>query len=405
MIRPARLARSGTRHPGRSLRRHSESLLQIPLVARALADPRMRPVARAVDAGWAYERFIKKVSPGFNPFAGQIIFASQSRFGHWRSRPQQSARSLNHEDRLLREVCFYVHDYLHNWTYGVIRVLRPQAELGFGRIFTRNFEDLTFLHLVTEAAATVGLDYWYLATIAVNDVCPIGSHFGQLTVTYREEHLAEYRRARPGLVVQAPEFFEELVSFYCTGEIHGFDARDLQRSPLLFTWLSHEVAYGVRQREYTRAWLAHLGAVALAERDLGRPVRCDKPWQRRLVRSVGEALWGLVKHGADFQIEVIDPRDAWTARGRPTIDPRFVNLGCLEPAELDQFVDASIALREIVMVQYLVRHDLARFDRDKDGVLRAVMKASDLRGLRGLLRDEPMLPRSSHEPHDILVLA
>jgi hypothetical protein len=62
-------------------------------------------------------------------------------------------------------------------------------------------------------------------------------------------------------------------------------------------------------------------------------------------------------------------------------------------------------VRELVMAQHLLRHDLARFDRDKEDVLRAVMKTSDLRGLRGLLRGEPMLPRTTHEPRDLLVLA
>jgi hypothetical protein len=379
--------------------------LRIPLIARALTDRRMQPVARAVDAGWAYEGFIKKAIPGFNPFAGQLVFARQSRFARWRARPQQSARNLNHEDRLIREACFYVHDYLHSWTYGVIRALHPRAELGFGKITPRNLEDLTFLHLVTESAATVGLDYWYLSTVELNEVCPIGTQFGLLTVGYREERLEEYRRARPGLTVQHPAFFDELAAFYCTGVIHGFDARDLQRSPQIFSWLSHEVAYGVRQREYTRAWLAHLGGCSVSGADLGRPVRCDRPWQRRLLRGVGEALWALVKEGTDFPIEMIDPRDAWTARGRQPIDPRFTNLNDLAPAELDLFVDSPAAVRELVMAQHLLRHDLARFDRDKEDVLRAVMKTSDLRGLRGLLRGEPMLPRTTHEPRDLLVLA
>lgn len=395
--RPAATARIPQRLP-------AESLLAVPLVARALSDRRVVPVERAIDTRWAYARIVPKASPGFNPFAGQLFFSSTSQFARWRRRPQGSARPHNLGDRLVREVLFYVHDYLHAWAYGLLRSLLPDREIGFGAISDKNFEDLAFLHLLTEAVATVGLDYWYLSTVTLNDVCPIGTTIAGLTTSYREADLPEYRRARPDLEVQSPGFFAELTHFYCTGELLGFDARDLIHSAKLYAWLDHEITYGVAQRTYSRAWLGYLRGAPVSMAEAGRPVACDKPWQRRVIRDVGDALWALVKQDQDTNIVPIDPGDMWRSPVQQPLDPRFTNLDDLDPDAIVRFGAHDPGDVSLAMEQHLLRYDHARFDRHKLVPLREALARRDLRALRWVLHGERMLPRRKGSPRDLLVV-
>jgi hypothetical protein len=70
-----------------------------------------------------------------------------------------------------------------------------------------DFEDLIFCHLLTEAVAVAGLDYWYLSCVELNDVVDLGTTVRNLTIPYHERQRAEVRRFCPSLEVQTPEFF------------------------------------------------------------------------------------------------------------------------------------------------------------------------------------------------------
>jgi hypothetical protein len=383
-----------------------ESLLRIPLVARAFSDPRIVPTPRAIDRSWAYEEVIERSLVGFNPFGGRMFYGAKSRTATWLAHATQSARDFNPRDQLLREVLFSVHDYLHAWTYGLIRALAPKHGLGEAPIRAENLETFVFLHLVTEAAATVGLDYWYLATVELAQVCPIGAALQCLTVPYHESRLPEYRRARPDLVVQDPAFFDELATFYCTGVLVGFDVRDVSRSPLIDKWVRHELLYGETQREYTRSWLALLGGVPVAEADLQRPVAADAPWQRGLIRDVGHALWNLVTHGRDAEIAVLPPEHAWhTAPGQPP-DPRFINLNALDDDEAAAMMRAATGTDAFDwwMDQYLSRFDLDRFDQDKLPLLADLRTRQDAAAVVALCGRERRVEAAATEPRDLLLL-
>jgi hypothetical protein len=134
---------------------------------------------------------------------------------------------------------------------------------------------MAFCHLLTEAAAVIGLDYWYLSQFDLNSAVPIGTSFRHVSVSYDVKHLEEYRRFCPDLRVEHPGFVRFLGTFYCTGVFEGFSPQDLKDSPLLYKWLCHELVYGRRQREYTRLWLQHLSGHDLgyeAGQSLTRPV-------------------------------------------------------------------------------------------------------------------------------------
>src|SRR5262245_45264774 len=215
-----------------------ESPLRLPLVRQMLGDRTVQVRARAVDARWRDRGRLRSVPSGFNPLVGDVFIPRHSGLEAWLREPTASARGFNGNDRMIEDLLFAVHDYLHVWSARLIRELQPA--LGFGAVpVTRaNFDDYVFCHLVTEAAATVGLDYWYLGTLELGDVLPIGSRYrGGLTTPYHERDLPEYRRFHPKLEVQSPEFFGTLCTFYCSGKFPGFDADDVVRSPLLMAWM------------------------------------------------------------------------------------------------------------------------------------------------------------------------
>lgn len=302
---------------------HEESLLQIPLVRSVLADPSFRIQRRAIDANWFYAKKIPVCLSGFNPFEAAFFYAQRSAFAEWLANPPASARDLNENDFLAREVMFMVHDYLHAWTYQMVDRLWPDLGLFGGEIPPGKFEDFVFVHLLSEAVATMGLDYWYLCVRGINSYCPIGTTVGALTVSYRENLLPEYRRFQPGLVVQDPSFFHQLAEFYCDGTWNGFDVSDLKRSPILYRWLEHELEYGTTQRRITRAWLSYLQGKPDPGDDSPVAAHCH---HALLIEQVGQSLWRLIKEGQNDMGAEPWKRGTPNHRKNAPSDFRFLNL-------------------------------------------------------------------------------
>jgi hypothetical protein len=325
------------RRAARDCALHPESLLNIPLVRRVFCDLNFRLVERAVDSQWSYAKICPIWVTGFNPFERSYFYGTRSHFKDWLGDPAGSPRAFNEGDFLVKEVLFMVHDYLHAWAYLTIEDLRPELHVLDAPITAECLDDLTFCHLLTEAAAVVGLDYWMLCCVRLNDFCPIGTLLGPQTVSYQEAHLPEFRRFNPSFTVQTPEFFDTIASFYATGEFPGFDVSDLQRSPQLLSWLRHELTYGSSQREVTRRWLAYLSkdAIALDPKRLKAPLAIDAPWKQQLMSELGARLWDFVKSGKETPVTALPvaaDRKASTAKPR---DWRFTNLSVSSFQEVD----------------------------------------------------------------------
>ena len=92
---------------------------------------------------------------------------------------------------------------------------------------------LAFCHLLSEAVAVMGLDYWTLCVREINEDCPIGTSAGPLTVSGLESWASECRKFNPSLDVQSVGFFRQLAEFYCSGEFDDFRASDPKRNPQL----------------------------------------------------------------------------------------------------------------------------------------------------------------------------
>jgi hypothetical protein len=392
---------------------HPESLLHLSLVREMLTDHRVPKRARAVDRRWTYERAIPVSVAGFNPYTNAVYYGSRSAFARWLRDPAGSARDYNEGDFLVHEVFFAVHDYLHVWTAQLLRELLPEQRLGRGPLAERDREPLAFLHLVTEAAATVGLDYWYLSTFDVNDVVPIGTTHNLLATQYCERDLAEYRRANRSFTVQTPAFFTELARFYCTGELRGFDVNDLRRSPKAFRWLRHELAYGVAQRRYIRMWLRYLatGEVARPDPRDGRAVAVSEPWQERVFAAVGEALWRKVKDGHDdlgtgaTSTATVDD-EPWASPCAGVPDFRFTNLNALEEVPCFDVRSGPSGEENALYLGYqlLSRYDYAAVEPELRDLLVDLVPRRGPAGVARLLRDLPRVAPVGDEPRDLMIL-
>lgn len=325
-------------------RESPESLLRIPLVRSMVTDPEVRFARRAVDTGWREAGIVRHDVTGFEPLGPAVYVAGRSRFATWRQDPAASARPHNERDLLLREVLRVAHDYLHTWATRLLQALAPERFV-VGRPSIDDVERLTFLHLVTETVATVGLDYWYLCTLRLADVVPIGSTMaGGWSVAYHEAHRDEYRRFVPDLEVQSPAFFARWFRFYCTGGIDGAEPRGLVESPLLLRWLEHELRYASVQRKNARRWFRFLatGEVSARVSD-ARPMRVDEPWMGAIVRDVGLALWNATRAAA-FRCEPFVPALQMRGPSRAAVDARFCVWSGLSEKERAAVLDASLGV-------------------------------------------------------------
>ena len=328
----------------------------------------------------------------------------------WLKSPGASARELNEQDVLVREVLFLAHDYLHTWAYQVIHSLTRQLvpKLGFGTaaVTAQNFEDFVFCHLLSETVATVGLDYWYLAATDLNRVCDIGTAVRTLTTAYREENLREYRHFNPKLEVQTPEFFEMFARFYCDGVFPGYELDDLRKSPLTLKWIKNELEYGETQRKYARAWFSYLSGV----RNLGdAPVDYSAAWKTELIRHVGRLLWIKVKEGPkEIHDEIscfrFDSSVVFESGGAGALDFRFRNVNRVRPEEAVKTILAGSHPKRNLrhfLYQYLSTFDYEAMDPEKIEQVLRLQKKRDFQAIEQLLKNERRVTIDSTLDFDI----
>jgi hypothetical protein len=384
-----------------------ESLLRIPLVAEMLADDSVVLTPRQVDGGWREVRPLHMAVSGFQPFLSRLFYPARSSVATWLADPSGPTRRLNLRDRLVKDVLMLAHDYLHIVAVRAIRTIFPGLGFGDGRIDADHLEQHLFCHIVTEAFATVGLDYWYLCAVDLPELVGLGTRVRTLTVSYHERHVAEYRRFRPALAVQDVRFFAELCRFYATGELEGFAAGDLLESPLLLHWLEHELRYGEEQRRIGRAWLAHLGGLELDPRTLARPIACDAPWQRELVDALGTCLWDLVKLGRRPALPplVCGPGFTSPPEGDRPLDFRFTSVAALAPAELDDVIARGRLVPEgftAFLHQRVAQLDLDRFDAQLAPLLATLHERRDFGLVHAFCKPHPHLAAQPYEPRHLL---
>jgi hypothetical protein len=388
---------------------HAESLLRIPLVRHMLEDPESHLVARGVDARWYYEKLVPVKLGGFNAAGGAVYYPIQSFLARWLDEPESSARKHNENDVLVSEVLFAVHDYLHVWAYRAINELNPSLGFGTSEVTRANLEDFVFCHLASEAVATVGLDYWYLCTLSLNDVCDIGTTVDHgLTVGYHERHAREYQRYAPDLRVQQKEFFASVANFYCSGVFQGFETSALRESPVILRWLDHELRYGQSQRRYARQWLAYLSREPLSF-DAGAfdaPVSAGRKWQRRTLRQLGELLWDKVKNDRRHEFAFRFKGRGWSSPPERPADFRFVNLNWFPSIDTALRVPSSPEPESDAyrLYQLVSRFDFGRCDSALVDAVPLLLQNGDRALAERLLGGQRRVRRCKDEPRDLLLV-
>ena len=386
---------------------HPESLLHVPLIRQAFCDLNFRLIRRAVDPYWTYNGILPISVTGFNPFAGAFFYGHTSCFSRWLTDPFGSARDFNENDFLVKEALFMAHDYLHAWAYQVMDRAFPEKKILSGPITQESFEDLAFCHLMTEAVATVGLDYWFLCNRTVNQYCPIGSNIGPLTVSYREARLPEYRHFCPDLEVQTPEFFHKIATFYCSGSFPGFGVEDLKRSPQLLSWLKHELQYGGTQRRLTRSWLRFLAAeeIDLPAERLTAPIQLEDPFRQAVIARLAVLLWEKVHEETISSTPEPTPWNRGLShrlapRSR-TPDFRFLNVGLMKADELRKLGPVEKENFEFFLYQYLAGIPLSSVPKQKLGYVALLKQQRDIPLVLDLMGALKRMEPFTEEPRDL----
>jgi hypothetical protein len=364
----------------------TRGIKSIPLLEQLFQDPHIQVVARGIDKNWLYHEVIRLSASGFNPFQRKVYLGKNSAAWEWIQKGMKNDRLHNEGDILMREILFTIHDYLHAWACLVIQNEMPELGFGSAEITHKNFEDFVFCHLLTEAVATVGLDYWYLSTIDLAEVTQTGTLVKVLTVGYHENNRSEYLRFNPDFEAQTPEFFSRIATFYCNGEFEGFALNDIKRSPKLKAWLQHELSYGELQRKYTREWFSYLsnGKVTVPKTKLTNAILVNRPWQKKLIKTMGQLLWDKVKNGNTPALKVTVPlNQLWKNTSTVAPDFRFTNLLSFSDRELKQWMKSAQTDEHFyyVFTQWLSMHDFDSFPTEDLKLLAYIQEKKDLQSL------------------------
>jgi hypothetical protein len=347
-------------------------LMKIQLFRHLTQDPNVDFVSRGIDARWTYDGFIEKRAnlSGFNPFSNTVFYPRNSHLDLWLKSKDRYVRKYNFRDRLLEEFFTALHDYLHTWAYQWIASLCPELRFGKDRVNEKNLENFSFCHLVSEAVATVGLDYWYLCANDIPQLLDVGTNFDTLTVFYHVKDDREFRIFNPKFNSQTKKFFKELVRFYCDGNFYGFDLNSVIQSPKTFHWLQHEIVYGQSQRIYSREWMIALSDQGWSpdKRKLASNYSFKEKWKINLVDQLSELLWEKVildkTHFAPKKIHYPYPN-------KPRfLNPKMMNLNKISLQGCEDF--------EFHYYQQLARCDFDGMDKKEKSFLPLLKNSNDI---------------------------
>lgn len=250
-------------------------------------------VPRPYDSRWKYLGIIKSFQSGFNPYSGKIYYNQISELNTWF---KTGAFPLNPSDRarLIDEYLFLAHDFIHHWGMLLIETfLRNVLKKEF---YSMPPEKHVFFLLLTEAMATVGLDYWILAETPIGKQFKLSENYHQLTISLTPDQIMNIKKIRPDFTINRKELFSEIANFYLSGEIHGFDIKDVEDCADLKKYIVHELEYGEMQRAYARIMIDQLWCNKHSEPEDFSPIVITDTWQNDLILYLERALW-LLKSG------------------------------------------------------------------------------------------------------------
>jgi hypothetical protein len=326
-----------------------------PVIDSMFRDRALQFEERKIDMRWYYERHLDISVCGFNPFVGRIYFGRQSFLSKFLF---DSDACVDQSDWYLYEVFFAAHDYVHAWC---VRELTHRLDV---RVTKKSLRDAAHLKrflymlLLSEAAATVAVDYWLLCQKSVNDLLSGRGTFHALTTTYRNADLKPIRRKIPEFDVGSKSFFWMLAEAYCTGSFgvlapFVFDAANSPES-----WLSIEKCQTGKQQILAHGWLRFLS---------GRRGRfVDTQLTKEEFLSFAEAtghicdrLWRCCFGGDPLALAGPAQEETLSPLSEGVMDFRFVN--ARDVPHLRRHV---VGLRDAVQWKYFLAQYISCFDYD-----------------------------------------
>ncbi len=274
-----------------------------PLFDHFFKESSFRLVSRPYDSRWSYIGAVKGFQSGFNPFLNEIYFNEISNLAFW-LRGSEAPDSTGTRAKLLHEVLFLVHDYLHIWA---MRLIDHFCKTRLGRgIRDRNHRELELFMILTEAVATVGLDYWVLSKT------PTGRSFGLdrdiefLTINLFPDQIEEIQKIDPQFNIHRESLYGEIVQFYLSGQLQGFTIDEVKASKALEKYVVHEISYGELQRAYARMFVQYAFEGAAPKEHDTSPMSLGEPWHQDLVEFIGRTLWTLINIGESPELNPVD---------------------------------------------------------------------------------------------------
>lgn len=247
---------------------------------------------RPFDARWKYSGIVPRFQHGFNPFGGKGYYSQKSELAFWLESgempPSETLRRV-----IANETLMLVHDYLHYWAVQETAAFFTR-ELG-RELASANLQVMDLVLILSEAVATVGLDYWVLTPMAFGRTYGLSQDCHQVTINLTPEQIAEIRTVKPDFNVFEESFFTEIAEFYFSGEMTGFDLEDMNRSEALRSYVVHEITYGETQRAYARIFTSQIWN-GTSEKLLDySPMTLSESWQVDLMGYLGRRLWKWVR--------------------------------------------------------------------------------------------------------------
>jgi hypothetical protein len=258
-------------------------------------------VPRPYDSRWKYLGIVKKFQSGFNAYSGKIYYNQISELSLWIQTgivPENRLKRTN----LVNEYLFLTHDFIHHW--GMLQIETFLRKFLKKSLYSMAPENQVFFLLLTEAMATVGLDYWVLSQFPLGKQFNLEQDYHQLTITLSPSQVENIKKVKSDFTIHKKKLFSEIVAFYLSGEMQGFDVQDIEKSPDLKKYIVHELEYGEMQRSYARIWVDQIWHRRVSVEDDFSPALIKEDWQNDLIGYLEEVLWKLVHGECDEDLSV-----------------------------------------------------------------------------------------------------
>ncbi|MDX3977158.1 hypothetical protein [Shinella sp.] len=351
---------------------------------------------RPIDSRWQYTDIIQKSLAGFNPLSLKVFVPQISCAALVLSPPAAyekvlpAMRKYGSTNWLLYDVFYCLHDYVH------CRVMAEAAARLSPDLFSPSCvgeeglrQNILYCLALSEVAATVGLDYWYLCCSEHRQGLLFQNGFTALTTAYTYDE--ECETPADGFV-QSVEFFRAIFSLYMPfrdNHLPNFP-ETVKTSP----WFAREVRQAHLFSRLMDRWLSRL--------DLRTP-----RYERRSITSsdelenlrdhIVEQMWRIFKNGelSLFQIPSNPPDPFGRVKfSTAPFDPRFINIRHTPNWKSLPFSSQCDTLSSRQFA-YMAAQYVASFDYDKRGSMDAstfdrIVLARDVRALR--MWSEPLQP-------------